>query len=299
VLAVIGADGGAEVGHAPEPRRPEGWLRVRVLLAAICRTDVQAATGMLALGGRRVLGHEMVGEVIEAGSGSRFGPGQRVAVALPLFACGECAACTAGARCAETRMFGVDVDGAFAEQVVVPESAVCPVPESLPLRRAACIEPLGAISAVLRAPIRPDGRGVVLGVGRIAEMTVRVLRAHGFGVDAEADPAGGYDFVVEAAGTSADLDRALCLVRPGGVIVLKSRPAQTLSIDVTRAVRNDITLAAVSYGSFDDAVRLAAQLPIDDLLGPIHPLTGFAGALAAAERDPQGPKLFLDPAAVC
>ena len=38
----------------------------RVLLAAICRTDVQAATGLLALGGTRTLGHEMVGEVLEA-----------------------------------------------------------------------------------------------------------------------------------------------------------------------------------------------------------------------------------------
>ncbi|MFI5719799.1 alcohol dehydrogenase catalytic domain-containing protein [Nocardia sp. NPDC051750] len=296
MLAVIGTGGAAEVAQVSIPRRPERWLRLRVLLAALCRTDVQAATGQLAIGRRRILGHEMVGEVIESDPGCRYGPGARVAVALPLVACAACTACATGARCPETFMLGVDVDGAFAEQVVVPETAVCPVPESLPLRRAACVEPLAATSAVLRAPIQPEERGAVLGAGRIAEMTTRVLRAHGFAtVDTGPDLAGGYDFVVEAAGTATDLDRALRLVRPGGVVVLKSRPAKTLTVDVTRAVRNDITLAAVSYGSFDEAVRLAGELPIDDLLGPIRPLAEFSDALAAAQRDPQGPKLFLEP----
>ncbi|MEU0539233.1 alcohol dehydrogenase catalytic domain-containing protein [Nocardia sp. NPDC005978] len=293
--AVVGAGGVAELRDVPVPVRRPGWVRLRVLGAAICRTDVYAATGRLPLGGPRVLGHEMVGEVVEADPEGDYRPGARVAVATPLIACAECE--SAARRCGESRMLGVDLDGAFAEQTVVPEANLWPVPESLPLRRAACVEPIAATTAVLRAPIRPDQRGVVLGAGRIAELSGRVLRAHGFGsVDDEVDAKGDYDFVIESAGTGDALARAVALARPGGVVVLKSRPAAPIALDVAAAVRKDLVLAAVSYGPAADAVRLAGELAIDDLLGETYPLRRFADALAAAERDPLGPKVLLDPA---
>jgi L-iditol 2-dehydrogenase len=297
MLAVIGGFGRAELDQVSVPRRPAGWVRLRVLLAAICRTDVQAATGLLPLGGhRRILGHEMVGEVVEADPLCGVRLGDRVAVALPLISCADCKACADGTRCARALMLGVDVDGAFAEQVVVPQESLCAVPRDLPLRRAACVEPIAAMSAVLRAPIRSDQRGLVLGSGRIADLTTRVLRAHGFtAIGIEPDPVGGYDFVVEAVGTDEALDQALRLVRPGGVVVLKSRPATRLALDVTRAVRNDITLSSVSYGPLDEAVRLAGELEIDDLLGTTYPLTRFDEALAVSLEQPLGRKVFLAP----
>ena len=296
MLAVVGISGRAELEQVPLPRRPAGWVRLRVLLAAICRTDVQAATGLLPLGGRRILGHEVVGEVVEADPLCAFRPGDRVAVALPLIPCADCKACAEGRRCAHRPMLGVDVDGAFADYVTVPQVSLCAVPQEMPLRRAACVEPIAAMSAVLRAPIRSDQRGLVLGSGRIADLTGRVLRAHGFrDTDTEPDPAGGYDFVVDATGTEEGLDHALRLVRPGGVVVLKSRPATPLALDVMRAVRNDITLSSVSYGPFDEAVRMAGELEIDDLLGVTYPLTRFDEALTVSREQPLGPKVFLAP----
>lgn len=309
--AVIWDSGRAEFADVPEPARPPGWVRLRVLLAAICRTDVQAATGLLPVGGRRVLGHEVVGEVLEADSTSAYRRGDRMAVGLPLISCGDCKACVNGNRCAHKRMLGVDTDGAFAEEVVVPEASLCAVPLDVALTRAACVEPIAAMSAVLEAPIQTDWRGLVLGSGRIADLTARVLRASGF-ADLDTAPAldsqeaanfggragdacGYYDFVVEAAGTDRGLDLALLAVRPGGVVVLKSRPAVPLAMDVTRAVRNDVTLAAVSYGSIDDAVRLACDLDIDDLLGPVYPLSRFDEVLSVSLSRPLGPKLFLAP----
>jgi L-iditol 2-dehydrogenase len=311
--AVVRSPGRAELADVSAPSRPPGWLRLRTMLAAICRTDVHAATGLLPLGGIRTLGHEMVGEVIEADSMSSYRPGDRVAVAQPLISCGDCKACADGDRCARRLMLGVDVDGAFAEQVVVPEVSLRAVPPDLPLRRAACVEPIAAMSAVLEAPIPPDGRGIVLGSGRIADLTTRIMRARGF-VDVEVAPSlgsqqgvkfdeiaadgasrGYYDFVVEAAGTDEALDLALRLVRPGGVVVLKSRPAVRLAMDVTRAVHNDVTLASVSYGPLDDAVRLVGELDIDDLLGPVYPLVRFGDALAASLDEPLGPKIFIAP----
>jgi threonine dehydrogenase-like Zn-dependent dehydrogenase len=310
--AVVRNSERTELDEIPAPSRPPGWIKLRVLLAAICRTDVQAATGLLPLAGRRILGHEMVGEVLEADLTGRYRPGDRVAVAQPLISCGECKMCADGERCAQRLMLGVDIDGAFAEEVVVPEASVCAVPHELALPRAAYVEPIAAMSAVLGAPIRPDGRGLVLGSGRIADLTARILRAHGFAFVESApmldrpqnpdfretmDPGAleYYDFVIEAAGTDEALDLALRLVRPCGVVVLKSRPAVRLSIDVTRAVRNDVTLASVSYGPFGDAVRLAGELEIDDLLGPVYPLDKFDEALTASADTSLGHKVFLAP----
>jgi threonine dehydrogenase-like Zn-dependent dehydrogenase len=289
--AVVANPQGTRLSSRAVPVCPPGWVRLRVLLAGICLTDVHAATGLLPLGGERVLGHEMVGEVVEANDA--FEAGARVTVA-PLVPCAACDACRRRERCATPRMLGVDVDGAFAEQVIVPASCVHRVPASLPLRRAAYVEPLAAALAVTRAPIQRGQRGCVLGDGRIADLTARVLRARGFDVSA-APARGPCDFVVEAAGTEAALAEALRVVRPEGVVVLKSRPARPVSLDVAHAVRNDVTLAAVSYGSYDEAIRLAGELAIDDLLGDVYPLARFDAAMAVTRAQPLGPKIFLSP----
>jgi threonine dehydrogenase-like Zn-dependent dehydrogenase len=286
----------------PAPERPPGWVRVRVVLAGICLTDIHAAEGRLPTGDPRILGHEMVGEVRECDRAIGFAPGARVTVS-PLVACGTCGGCSRGARCAAPKMLGVELDGAFAEELVVPAGALHRVPPGLPLRRAAYVEPIAAALAASRAPIRRDQRGLVLGSGRIADLTRRVLGALGFHVQDRNEnaaiplPGDAFDYVVEAGGTEASLDEALRLVAPGGVVVLKSRPPHPLALDVARAVRNDVTLAAVSYGAWDDAVRLAGDLCLDDLLGDVYPLERFEAAMALAREQPLGPKLFLSPAA--
>jgi threonine dehydrogenase-like Zn-dependent dehydrogenase len=278
------------------PPRVEGWVRLRVLLAGICRTDVQAADGLFPIAESRILGHEMAGEVAEADAGSELRPGDRVTVA-PLLPCGACAGCATASCCAEPRMLGVDVDGAFAEEVVVPSGSVLRVPHTLSLRRAAYIEPVAAALAVVRAPIRVEQRGVVLGTGRIADLTARVLRHLGFrlGQAKAGGQASFFDYVVETAGTDASLDEALDHVAPGGCIVLKSRPPRAVALDVARAVRNDVTICAVSYGPWHDAIRLAGELPVDDLLGDVYPLERFDAAMALTRERPLGPKIFLSP----
>jgi threonine dehydrogenase-like Zn-dependent dehydrogenase len=295
IEAIVSDGSGVRRERRRRPSLPRGWVRLRVLLAGICRTDVHAADGLLPLGGVRVLGHEAVGEIMEADEGSRLERGGRATIS-PLLACGGCPGCAAGARCARPRMLGVDVDGAFADEAVVPEACVVPVPRAMPLRRAAYVEPIAASLAVLRAPIARGARGVVVGDGRIADLTARILRARGVATfDARDAGAASCDFVVEAAGTDAALAEALRLVVPGGVVVLKSRPPRPLALDVAAAVRNDVTLASVSYGSFAEAAALAGELAIDDLLGDVYPLHRFEAALAVARERPLGPKVFLSP----
>jgi threonine dehydrogenase-like Zn-dependent dehydrogenase len=279
--------------------RLPGWLRLRVLLAAVCRTDIYAARGRLPLGGPRVLGHEMVGEVIDADPSSRFGPDDRVTVA-PLVACEACKRCVNGMRCSSPRMLGVALDGAFSEEVLVPEAAAFRVPADLDLRRAAMVEPVAATIAVLRAPISPEMSGAVIGDGRLADLAVRVLHGQGFNVHGgqEIDRVGlgTLDYVVDAAGSDQSVARALELVRPGGCVVFKSRPWRPIHVDLTVAVHNDITITSIGYGSFGEAVQAAGRLPMDDLFGETYPLERFDEVMSSAHRDPLGPKIFLSPA---
>ena len=281
--AIVRERSGVRLRSVAVPEPPSGWVRLHVRMVGLCRTDLAAASGALPVAEGRILGHEVVGEL----------DGTRVTVA-PMVPCGGCSGCLASRRCTRPGMIGLSHDGAFATWLCAPLAQIHPVPSTLPLRRAAFVEPIAASLAVLRAPIHPSDRGVVLGNGRIGALTRRILAEHGFsrveGDDAHEDAA--FDFVIETDATEATLARALDLVRPGGVIVLKSRPVRAIPIDVTRAVLADVRFASVGYGSFGDAIELAARLPIDDLLAEPIPCERFREAFELA-AEPRSPKRFL------
>lgn len=306
MVAVVRGPDGVALRQVAAPRiaRPDDVV-VAVRRAGICRTDLQVADGRLPCATPRVLGHELAGVVRACGAAvRRVAPGDRVTV-IPFAPCGACGPCGAGEpphRCLAPAMLGLDRDGAFAQAVVVPERCVLPVPDGLDDVRAAFVEPVAAALAVTRAGLRPGQRGVVLGTGRICALCVRVLAGEGIAA-APLDPAGGpregaasLDFVVETVATAASLHLALTLLRPGGTLVLKSRPAAPVPLDVTLAVRREVVVRAVAYGAFEDAIaRLASgRLEVADLLGATYPLARFAEAFAEARRGEQT-KVFLAP----
>lgn len=288
MMAIARTRGGSRAERRPRPVPGAGDVRLRVLLAGICRTDLYAADGALGVAEGTVLGHELVGEVIEGAE-----RGARVTVS-PWIDCAACASCAAGRTCGKPRVLGVDVDGAFAEELVVPSACVHAVPSDWPLRRAAYVEPIAASMAVLTAPITREQRGAIAGEGRIAMLTLRILQKRGFDVRrvAAGEQDCTFDYAIETGGAS--LADALSLVRPRGVVVLKSRPPSPVSLDLATAVKKELTLSAVAYAPFADAIALAPSLELDDLLGDVYPLSRFEAAFARA-REPLAPKVFLDP----
>lgn len=265
-------DGRLRFGARPcPPLTVSDAVRVRVVIAGLCRTDVEVATGHLPCAEPCVLGHEIAGIVEASGPGvRRLRVGQRVA----------CRPLVDGQR------LGIDRDGGFAEALVVPERAVITVPDGLDWRRAAFVEPVAACLAVRHAPLA--GRIQVVGDGRIAELTRRVLLALGHRVG---DAGSAADVVVETGATTASLTRAMALVRDGGLVVLKGRPPQPLSFDMALAVQRELRFHAVGWADFAEAFALLAKLPVDDLLGEIHPLAALGDLLNADECR----KLFLAP----
>lgn len=294
-----------EVAAPRAVRRHE--VRLRVLVAGVCRTDVYAARGQLTVREPVILGHEFVAEVLEVGAGvTGLELGTRVVV-CPVLVCGQCAGCVATSgerrvdRCLERRFLGLDVDGCFAEQVVVPASAVQPVPAGLSERAAAFVEPVAAALAVLEAGLVRGSRGLLVGSGRISVLSERVLALGGFGhvevmspERAEEVAANRYDFAVEAVATSATLGMCLRALRPGGLLVMKSRTPSPLTLDPRVVVQKQLTLRGAEYGSFSEALRVLAEerLRVADLLGPEAELGEFEQVFEAALDERAGKRFF-------
>ena len=280
--ALVRENGAVRLRTRPVPVPGPGEVLVRVDVAGVCRTDVQAARGLLALREPRILGHEFAGTL----------DGRPVAV-NPVLPCGACPRCTTGALCSRPDLLGVHRDGAFAEAVAVPASAVHPLPDGLPFEVGAYAEPVAAALAVPRAGLRPRDAGWVFGDGRIARLVERVLVAQGFrDVRRGAGPLpdDSVDFAVET--DPAGLPAVLRAVRPGGRVILKSRPAAPVPLDLALAVRKEIVLAGAAYAPFPEALALLAsgRLDLDGLLGPVMPLEAFLSL-----DDGEAVKSFLAP----
>ena len=105
----------------PVPVPKDGELLLRVNACAVCRTDLHILDGELTQPKLPlVLGHEIVGTVVEAPGDSRFREGDRVGVPWLGWTCGKCVYCTTGREnlCDRARFTGYDIDGGYAELCV-------------------------------------------------------------------------------------------------------------------------------------------------------------------------------------
>lgn len=182
------AEGPGAVALRPfEPRDAgPGEIRVALGAAGICGTDMQIYNWAPRMARRmalpRVLGHEMSGVVDQAGEGvADVAVGDHVSLESHIY-CGSCRPCRLGRAhlCNATTYPGIDIDGVFADRVVVPARIAWRNPAELPHEVAAMLEPFGiAVHACL------EGAGVsgltvlVNGCGPIGLMAVAAARALG------------------------------------------------------------------------------------------------------------------------
>jgi 2-desacetyl-2-hydroxyethyl bacteriochlorophyllide A dehydrogenase len=163
------------------PKPAPGQVLVRVTHSGICGTDYKIFSGAIPVRYPRIMGHEMIGEVADAGAGLRLG--QRVIVDPELY-CGACFHCRIGQThlCPNGQLLGRDANGGFAEFLAVPASHVFPLPDSIENRVAPLIQVLTTcLHAQRLASIFPGESVVVLGLGVTGQLHAQIAKARGAG----------------------------------------------------------------------------------------------------------------------
>src|SRR3954452_12495690 len=185
--AVVCQNAELEVVDRPEPTPATGQVRLSVLRCGICGSDLHARHGMDAwadlaqkIGYDRfgrlsqpvVFGHEFSGEVAEYGTGTRGKvPTGTPVVALPI---------VRGPNGVDTTGLSQHAPGAYAEQVLVQESLMLPVPNGLAPEGAALTEPMAvALHAVRRGEVGKRQVAIVIGCGPVGLGVILMLKARG------------------------------------------------------------------------------------------------------------------------
>ena len=135
VMACLEADGILHPQERPIPAPKNHQVLIKVLACGVCRTDLHVADGELQdIRYPIVPGHQVVGEVAEAGSASSLRPGERVGAAWLGWTCGECEFCKTGREnlCDRARFHGCHLDGGYAEYMVADSRYCFALDESMP-----------------------------------------------------------------------------------------------------------------------------------------------------------------------
>lgn len=269
--AVLHAFGRPQRLERLELRDPApGEVRVRMVAAGVCHSDVGQADGDWPHPLPAVLGHEGAGEIEALGEGvTGLSVGQRVLLSLAP-GCGVCRHCivgrpilcqdsldamgngalTTGAtplRGADGQVAAYSLLACFAEQVVVAARSVIPVPEGVPADVAAlvgCAVITGVGAAVATIDIEAGSRGAVLGAGGVGVNAIQGARLRGAAEVAALDPSAERLEQARRFGATEALD-------PDDEEVVQSLRG--------RSRRTGFDWAIVTVGSAD-AIRLALDL---------------------------------------
>ena len=280
----------AEVGlwleDVPEPEIGINDVLIKILKTGICGTDVHIwnwdAWAQQTIKVPTVLGHEIVGEIVEVGSNvNDFYVGDIVSVEGHLV-CGRCRNCLAGRRfkCANTLGVGVQTNGGFAELMAVPMTNIWKHNNDVNLEVAAIFDPFGnAVHTALAFEV--FGEDVLItGAGPIGIMAAAVAKHAGvrhvvitdvnpkrlelaekIGVTMAVDVREtslvdvqkqlgmkeGFDVGMEMSGSPAAMRDMLANMTHGGNIALLGIPTEEFAVNWKTVVFNMLTVKGI-YG---------------------------------------------------
>jgi propanol-preferring alcohol dehydrogenase len=222
-----------ELREMPPPEVGTGQVLLRVRACGVCRTDLHILDGELSEPKLPlVLGHQIVGEVVEVDGGvDGLERGDRVGVPWLGWTCGVCRYCTSGREnlCPRARFTGYDVDGGFAELVAADARYCFPVPESYPDEQAAPLLCAGLIGWRSLGMVGDAELLGLYGFGNSARLVAQVARHQGRRVfaftkpDDERSQRVALELGCEWAGPSTQmppeqLDAAICFAAVGDLV---------------------------------------------------------------------------------
>jgi L-iditol 2-dehydrogenase len=316
--AVLTAPNAIETTSVADPVARDGEALVHVRSVGVCGTDVKIAAGRIRVDHPRILGHEMVGELVHPSPG--FDAGETVLVD-PAVVCGVCRQCREGRSniCINGPLIGRDRDGGLAELVAVPSANLHRLPAEIDVRQAPVLQVLATcVHAQRLTRVFPGDTVAVLGLGVTGLLHVQLAKARGarpvvgtsrsapklsaalaVGADnvvaAEGDVAAmrevmpdGFDLVIDCVGSVGTLAQAVSLARVGGRILAYGTITDTdASFPWYELYYKELVVSHPRSASAEDfpvSIDLVAGGTVD--LAPLvthrFPLSDAASALATA-----------------
>lgn len=289
------------------PKPQTGEALVKVSMAGICGTDLEILQGYMSYEG--VLGHEFVGVVVE--SQNKDIVGKRVVGEINV-GCENCDSCKKGMQrhCPNRSVLGIlNRDGAFAEYLTLPERNLHVLPDSVTDEQAIFVEPIAAAFEIKeQISLNPGWHVAIVGDGRLSQLIVSVLKTSCsditcFGkhqkkldrlaklgiktkIGIQSNDKFSFDLVVEATGSNSGFLDSMNLVKPKGIVILKSTIASKENLDLTPAVVNEITLVGSRCGPFRPAIDALATgiISVEGLIDSKYPLENFKEAIDHAKN---------------
>jgi alcohol dehydrogenase len=284
---IYNGPGDLKVREIPKPRIEErGDVIIKVVLSAICKTDLRIAAGELpeVMPGT-VPGHEFVGIVVDKGAEVKsFKEGDRVAVSA-ITNCGRCDSCTGEKQCRKGGwLLGYSIDGGHAEFVRVPgaERNLAIIPDTVSFRAALFAGDLmsGGLLGAEKGAIQRGKTVVVAGCGAVGICSMIAARSYkpssiiaidqsieqlekvkswgiadiGIHIDSGVEQTmkltggRGADTVIEATGKSSGFNFALKSSAKGGSISVVSRYPSPLIFSSDLIEERKISMRTEGYG---------------------------------------------------
>jgi threonine dehydrogenase-like Zn-dependent dehydrogenase len=263
------------VREVPIPSITPDEVLIHVAYSGICGSELSGYEGKNSL--RKpplIMGHEFSGNIVQLGvmAAARrpeLGVGLPVTV-NPLVSCGRCDYCLGGRQnlCPNRKLMSASLPGSNTEFIAAPVDSIFLLPEDLPLKTGALVEPTACAvhTAELLAP-RPSERALVVGAGPIGLLTIQALFNYGLktvycaDLNAErlamaeslgaipvqvADIVGQVDIAVDAVGLTPTRQACIAAVRSGGRVVWVGLHEPDTTLPINDIIRREITC----YGSF-------------------------------------------------
>ena len=277
-IAITVGKGGARLVDRPEPSiQAADEIKLRILRVGICGTDreeVEGGRALAAAGSNElVIGHEMLGQVVETGAAVRRLKAGDYAVFTVRRGCSKCLPCTMlrpdMCRTGQYRERGIwGLDGYQAEYVVDSERWAVRVPAEL-ADVAVLAEPMSVVEKAI-------DEAVAIQRGRLPDTLaspqwLAQIGGHyidGRQVDARhvEEKVGAMDFVLEATGVPRLSFNLLDALAPDGALALTGIPGGERPTDIPGAelVREAVLRNLLLFGSVN-AARDHFQMGIEDL----------------------------------
>ncbi|BDB98836.1 alcohol dehydrogenase catalytic domain-containing protein [Saccharolobus caldissimus] len=273
-----------------EVREPKEGIILKVLATGLCHGDIHIIMGDwkydIKIETPRILGHEIVGEIIN--DFGNFKRGDRVLVYNSV-GCGKCKYCKLGhyQYCERVKVIGLHMDGGYAEYVSIPSDKILLKVEGNPVELAPLADAgITAYNSV--KGINKEDKVLLIGTGAVALLALQILKSRGVSVTiaghneiklSKAKELGAdeiviakdrsiahsiatrssrlkFDYVIDYVGSEDTLSDILWLLNREGELRIVGEFGGTLNTPEQLVVLRGLKIRGILYGTFNDLVNV-------------------------------------------